>query len=461
MPAKVLTEAAVLRLKPGPERREIGDARATGLYLVIQPSGAKSWAMRFRRPGGAKAKLTLGAACFAGQELKGAPVVGQPLTLQAARALAADVNRQRAMGLDVIAEHAAARHRRRVDSEQAGASTFAVLARQFIEEHGKPNVRRWREVARVLGLDYPLDGGEPTETAGGLVQRWVNKPVGEIDGHDIYQVIDEARRYGMPGRERRTKGLSDPRGRSMARTVSKLFAWLVEHRKVAINPCLGMYCPPPPPSRERTLSADEVRWFWRACDAVGYPFGPLCKLLLLVGARREEVRAVTRAELSDGALWTIPGQRTKNHRAHQLLLPPLAREIMAAMPRIESKPGFVFTTNGDKPIGGFSKYKRRLDFAMLAAASKERGKDVTVERWTLHDLRRSCATGMADIGIPPHIIEAVLNHVSGHKASVAGVYNRAQYAEEKRAALERWSAHVQGLVSGAPSKVVTLRKQGA
>lgn len=461
MAAKVLTDAAVERFKPGKKRREIPDAKAVGLYLVIQPSGTKSWALRFRRSKERKAKLTLGRVDFSGQELKGDPVVGQPLTLAAARALAADIHRQRALGTDVIENHKVAKRRRRIETEQAAANTFGVLVRQFIEEHAKPNVRRWRDVAMMLGLRYPRDGGEPTDNGDGLSQRWADKPVSEIDGHLIYQTVDEAKRHGVPGRKRRNKGLSDPRGRSMARTLGKFFSWLVEHRKLAIDPTLGMFVPPPPAARERALSTDEIRWFWQACDAVGFPFGPLCKLLLLSGCRREEVRGMRRSEINkDGATWVIPGSRTKNHRAHSVPLSPLVREIIDGAPRMENPEGLVFTT-GSTPVGGFSKYKERLDAAMLAAARKERSKDIAIEPWRLHDLRRSCATGMAGLGIEPHIIEACLNHISGFRAGVAGVYNVARYAKEKRAALERWSAHIAGLVSGKPTKIIPLPRKGA
>jgi integrase len=465
VPTKVLTDAAVARFKPSTKRREIPDARAAGLHLVIQPSGARSWALRFRRPDGKSAKLTLGPACFSGQELQGDPVLGQPLTLAAARLLAANIHRQRAMGIDVIGEHAAAMHRRHAESEQAVASTYGVLARQFIEEHTRPKVRRWREVARVLGLQYPVDGGEPVETQAGLMQRWGDKPVSEIDGHLIYQTVDEARRRGVPGIGRRNEGLSDPRGRATARALSKFFSWMVEHRKIRMNPCVGMYVPRPPPDRERVLTADELRWLWTACNVVGAPFGPMCKLLLLTGVRREEARAMTRAELSeDGTLWMLSGARTKNGRAFTVPLPPLAREIITSTPRIEGERGFVFTISGDAPLAGIAKCKDRVDAAMLAAAREERrneGREVVIEPWRLHDLRRTCATGMADIGIAPHIIEAVLNHVSGHKAGVAGIYNRSTYVPEKRDALERWARHIAGLVSGSPSNVITMPRKGA
>src|SRR5207253_1116296 len=130
------------------------------------------------------------------------------------------------------------------------------------------------------------------------------------------------------------------------------------------------------------------------------------------------------------------------------------RDILKELPKLSGK--FVFTTNGKTPISGFSKIKGRLDALMLTAEEKERGRDSTLPHWRIHDLRRTAATGMAGIGIQPHIIEAVLNHVSGAKSGVAGTYNREAYEPEKRAALERWADYVAGLVSGRKTKVVQL-----
>jgi integrase len=445
LPAKALTSAAVERFKPGRERREIPDAKSTGLYLIIQPTGAKSWAMRFRKPNGDKAKLTLGPVDFSGRELDGEPVIGMPLTISMARSLAADIHRQRKMGRDVIADHKADKHRRRIETEQAAGSTFGVLVRKFIADHAQPKVRRWREVAAMLGLRYLLDGGEPVEAQGGLAQRWAERDVRSFDGHDIHQAVDEAKRHGVPGRGRRNKGASDPRGRSMSRALSKLFAWLLQERKIASNPCVGVKCPPPPKPRERVLSPNEVRWFWRACDAVGYPYGPLCKILLLTGTRREEARGMRRAEMSeddDGVLWSLSGARTKNRKPHTVPLSPLACEIIAAAPRIESEQGFVFTT-GRTPVGGFSKYKERLDAAMLRAARAEAeaaGRDpskVTIEPWRVHDLRRTCASGLQKLGVRVEVIERCLGHVSGSSQASPGFISATPCS---KSGARRWSA---------------------
>jgi integrase len=192
------------------------------------------------------------------------------------------------------------------------------------------------------------------------------------------------------------------------------------------------------------LTDAEIVKFWSAVDAERKEFSGLLKLLLLTGCRLNEVAGMRRAELSDdGATWSIPGERTKNKRPHIVPLAPLAREILATM---AGDGELVFTTTGRSPVSGWSRIKTSLDGAMA------------IPPWRLHDLRRTAATGMAEIGIAPHIVEAALNHISGAKAGVAGTYNRAAYAPEKRAALERWASHVQGLVCGQPANIVNMRK---
>ena len=192
------------------------------------------------------------------------------------------------------------------------------------------------------------------------------------------------------GRPVRNDGISDARGRALFAALSKMFSWLLRNRKITANPFTSVWSPPTSPARDRVLDQTEVRWLWVATNTIGEPFGPLVRLLLLTGARLNEVARMTWSELSDdGATWSIPGSRTKNHLPHLLDLPPLAREILANVKHIAGKPGYVFTTNGRTPVSGFSKIKARLDSAMLAEARKERGNDTTIPPWRLHDLRRT------------------------------------------------------------------------
>ena len=451
--AKQLTAAAVKRYRAGRGRREIPDGGCPGLYVVIQAGGYRSWAMRFRRPSGKSAKLTLGPVDLSGKESESDPVFGTPLTLASARRLAADIHRQRAMGRDVVADYEASKRRRRSEQEIRAKRTFAAAARDFIEGHAKSKTRRWQEQARLLGLQPTAQGLEVIR--GGLSDRWCDKPVAEIDAHDIYGVVDESRRRGVPGLKRRSDGLTEARARAMFFCLSKTFAWLVQHRRVDKNPCAGVHRPDAPKARDRVLTDAEIVKFWSAAAAERREFAALLKLLLLTGCRLNEVAGMTRPQLSnDGASWNIPGARTKNGRPHVVPLAPLAREILAS---VAGEGALVFTTTGDKPVSGWSKIKNRMDDTMLESARKE-GDDVTIPPWRFHDLRRTCATGMAELGIAPHIIEAVLNHVSGARAGVAGIYNRALHSSEKKAALERWAAHIQRLVAGQKGKVVKLRR---
>jgi integrase len=234
--------------------------------------------------------------------------------------------------------------------------------------------------------------------------------------------------------------------------LSSLFSWLRRQRRVESNPCAGLPRPAPATVRERHLKPDEVRWFWAAIDTVGDPFGVLLKLLLLTGQRLREVAGMRRDdELStDGTTWTLPGTRTKNGRSHVVPMPQFARELISG---VQSKGELIFTTTGTTPVSGWSRMKRRLDKAMLAAARKEKP-DALIGAWRLHDLRRTAVTGMAELGVRPDVIERVVNHVSGTRGGIAGVYNHAEMLDERKAALERWAAHVEQLVSGKPAKIV-------
>ena len=439
--AKPLTAASVARLRADAQRREVLDGACQGLYLVIQPSGIKSWAMRFRRPDGRQGKLTLGRADFTSKEpsSSAAPVIGAPLTLGAARRLALQIQHERAHGRDVIA----AAQRTKADRRGLAANTFASAAADFIEQYAKRETRGWRETARLLGLRADEEE-ELKLIPKGLAERWSERAITDIDGDDIFAVVEETRDRGVPGAERRAKGPTDSRAIAMFAALSKMFSWALGNRKFKLkhNPCIGIARPPPPDARDRVLTAAELAAFWRAASAERQEFETILKLLLLLGQRLNEVAGMRRAELGDDlCMWTIPSERTKNGRVHAVPLPARARELLAAIP---ASADLVFTTNGVVPVTLGDRAKDRLDARMKLS-----------DPWRFHDLRRTCATGMADLGVQPHIIEAVLNHVSGHRAGVAGIYNRAAYAAEKREALERWAAHVERIVGGQPAREVT------
>src|SRR5262249_5207087 len=383
---KVLTDAAVRSLKPTPgARRVVRDGGARSLYLVIQPSGHKSWMMRFRRPGGKIAKIVLGPVDLSGKELTEAPKVRQPLSLPAARQLAAEVHRDRAMGRDVIAD------RRR---QRGAPDAFGALVQAFVTDHVS-KLRRPHETERTLR---------------GIAERWRDRPVAEITADDIHAVIAESTARGIPGLERRNRGASDPRGRRVGRALSNLFSWAARHRWVKVDPCGGGHVPGPGKARQRVLTDPEIRSLWSACGEVHAAFGACVKLLLLTGSRLNEVAQMRWSELSeDGTVLRLPGERTKTGLPHDVPLAPVAREIIAQVRRFDGS-ALVLTTTGSTPISGWSKTKRKLDAAMGDPPA-----------WVIHDLRRTAATGMAEVGVAPHVGEACLNHVSGAKAGVAGV----------------------------------------
>jgi integrase len=238
--------------------------------------------------------------------------------------------------------------------------------------------------------------------------------------------------------------------------LSSLFNWAIrEGFDIAGNPVFGTNRPAEPKSRKRILSDTELAEVWRACRDDDH--GRIIKLLILTAQRREEVGGMRLPEIdSDKNLWTIPGTRTKNHREHPLPLSDAAMALIAASPNRDGR-DFVFghgpRRNGDRQRGfsGWSKAKAELDERIFEArkkAAKDAGEDASKVKplpdWRLHDLRRTASTVMPDrLGVLPHIVEAVLNHVSGHKAGVAGVYNQAKYEAEMRQALERWAEHIE------------------
>jgi integrase len=216
-------------------------------------------------------------------------------------------------------------------------------------------------------------------------------------------------------------------GRARA-ALSGMFNWAIrEGYEIAANPVAGTNRPTEPPSRSRVLADDELATIWASLSTNA--FGDIVRLLVLTAQRREEIGGLRWEEidLARGAM-VLPPERTKNRRTHEL---PLSDSAMAILIRQPRRGPFVF--------GNGRRYANWSD--PKAALDSRTG----VTGWRLHDLRRTAATRMAELGTLPHVIEAVLNHVSGHRAGVAGIYNRATYAKEMREALERWGNHVDAI----------------
>ena len=435
----LLTQAAAERLKPIPgKQRIIGDLGSRGLFFVVQPSGYKWWLLRFRR-GNGEGKFCAGPFDVSGRRHEGEPEVGQPLSVARARQLAAKVNADRASGRDVVADARSRKHRRRAGVVETASNSFHAVARDYITEYAKPKIRRWEETARNLGFDRNLN-----IMRGSVVARWADGGVKDITAGDLHAAIEESRRIGTPGITAKSEKPSEARARSFFAALSQLFSWSLRTRRIDANPMASLTPPRPPKARDRVLTDAEIKKFWVATATLTEPCGSVLRLLLVTGARLNEIAELPWSEVSDDfTTLNISGSRTKNHLPLVLVLPPSASAIIAAQ---ERSGVYVFTANGSSPIRGWSKAKSRLDFTMATALP-----------WRLHDLRRTCATGMASIGIAPHIVEACLNHISGAKAGVAGTYNRAQYSVEKKDALERWAGHLERIVTAAEN-VVPIRR---
>ena len=234
--------------------------------------------------------------------------------------------------------------------------------------------------------------------------------------------------------------------------LSAFFSWAIGEGLADATPVLGTNKATEEISRDRVLSGEELPAIWN--EAGGGDYGAIVRLLILTGQRREEVGGMLWSEIDlDKRSWRIDAERTKNGLAHEVPLSSPAAEILRARER--SGRALVFGSR-DGPFQGWSNAKSALD-KRIVAKLRETGANGAPKPWRLHDIRRTVATRMADLGVQPHVIEAVLNHVSGHKAGVAGVYNRASYTAEKRYALDIWSAHVADLAEGSGSKVVAFR----
>jgi integrase len=229
-------------------------------------------------------------------------------------------------------------------------------------------------------------------------------------------------------------------------SLSAFFSWAIQTGIADTNPVTGTV-KEKEQSRDRVLSPDEIRLIWNALPESD--FGNILKLLTLTGCRAGEIASLRWDEIKDDVIVLRP-ERTKNSRSHIVPLSDPARAILAAQSRRGNRE-FVFGMTRTNPFSGWGKCKDALDEAITKTTGKP------LPHWTPHDLRRTAATVMAEIGVEPHVIEAVLNHVSGHKAGVAGIYNRASYEAKKRTALCRWAEHLAAIIEGRESNVTALR----
>ncbi len=284
--ARALTTRAVETLRPtGLGRQEIPDAHMPGLYLVLQASGSKSWAVRYRHLGRPR-KHTIGPF--------------PAIDLKAARSLAGKALRAVAEGRDPGAE--------KVQARVAKSDSIESVAAEFIERHCKRSnrLRTAQETERLLRLH--------------VLPRWRGRTITSITRRDVRELLDRMVDSGKPVGANRT-----------LTAMRTMFRWAIERNIVEHSPCDGVREPTAEHSRDRTLTDPELRDVWLAADRVGWPFGPLVKLLILCGQRRDEVARMTWAELDlVERLWKLPRSRTKNNRPHEI---PLSTAAMAVLDR--------------------------------------------------------------------------------------------------------------------------------
>jgi integrase len=417
MQAKITKRVVDAAAAEGGRDLWVWDTELRGFGLRVRPNGHKAYVVEYRPGAGGrsvqKRRFTIGAH-------------GSPWTPSAAREEAVSVLGQVADGKDPAAAKLSARHRE--------GSTVTELVGVFVEKYAKVNQRSWQQTERALRHDVlPAIG---------------SLPIGSVTRRDIVRILDTV----------------VERGPIMANRIlaysRKFFNWCVERGHVEANPCAGIRAPGAAKARERVLDDQELAKVWRAADAVGWPWGPVVKLLTLTAQRRSEVVEMRWSELDlDKATWALPGERTKNGRAHEVPLTATAVEILRGLPRM---PGlFVFSTTGRTAVSAFTQAKRKLNRAVLDVSVKATPGEVEpMPHWTFHDLRRTATTGMARLSIHPHVADAVLNHKTGSIQGVAAIYNRHAYLDERRRALETWEAHILATLEGRMAEdnvVVPLR----
>jgi integrase len=423
-----LTAIAVANAKPAPNRRiEIADGSTPGLRLVVQSSGAKSWAFRYERRNGQAVKITFGPAAGSGA-----------LTLSEARTAASEARKLIAKGVD--------------PAEYRKAERAAEAAR--IEAERRDALRIDDVIGEVLDRYYSrkVDGLKSAHELRRLLDKevrgvWKGRRIHEIQRRDVIKLIENIAE----------RGANTTANRTLA-NLRALFNWCIEKDLIQANPCDRVKPAKAETARERILDDKELRLLSLAIGEMDWPWKQFFGLALLTAQRREEIAAMEWGELDLNAtppVWVLPSRRTKNGREHAVPLASAVVDLLNGTPKIKGSDGqyapFVLTTTGGSPISGFSRAKASLDAKMLAIAQKEAAEcgepaeKVTLAPWRLHDLRRTAASGMARLGVPVAVVEKVLNHVSGTFAGIVSVYQRHDFAGEKRQALTAWADHLAGL----------------
>jgi integrase len=406
--AKGLTDIGVKRLKAGSERREVPDPGQRGLYVIVQPSGRRGYAVRFRFHG-RPCKLTLPAG----------------ITLAAARKAAASALFEVSEGRNP----SEAKKDAKAKAEAAAADTMRAVCEQYLSRQGKA-LRTVDERRAILErLVYPVFG---------------SRPISSIKRSEIVRLLDN---------------IEDRNGARMAditlaviRKIMNVHALRTDEFNSPIVRGMGR-TKPQERARDRVLTDDELRVIWRVAEDRKGPYDRMLQFILLTATRLREAARMNRSELEAADTWMIPRSRYKSNIDHVVPLSRKAQELLSAMPVIGDA-GWVFTTGGDVPLAGFSKAKKQFGERVLAELRKHDPEAKPLPHWTPHDLRRSSRTLMSRAGVDPDHAERALGHVI---PGIRGNYDKYQFRDEKRVAFEKVAALLERILD-PQDNVIALRR---
>jgi integrase len=446
-----------IRAKEAGKRLEESIPDTKGFYLITQPSGAQSWAFRYRRPQNQKwAKLTIGSVDLSAELQHGeTPEFDTPLNLAAARELAEDCARalRRKTDPDTLKKKQQAVSEELQTMRMDGVLFDTVVVEFMLKYPLGRNQKKARastiqSAAGHLGLKPDGNGGW-TPTGNGVLSHWKGKLFARHDGtpaltkKDAYEIID---------------GMGD-RPISANRTVTALKhfgSWTEDRSYVSVNPFATLKIQYPKKQSFRILSAAEIKALFKVVEtakpheAIGYPYGRIAQLVLVTGQRPGEVRTAEWSEFNFAEReWTIPGYKTKNGQTHVVPLTQIALELLASLP---DRGPFLFMAEGSaNPVHKQSRVAARLlervgetverNYAKEAPATKE---NPFTGPWVTHSLRHTCFSGMTAAGVPGWLADKVVNHAA---PAMQQVYDQHDYAREKAEALAKWEAHLEGLIA--------------
>ena len=360
---------------------------------------------------------------------------GSPWTPDKAREKAEEVIASARAGInlarqerDALAAQEAAEVAAAASERMAAARAIPAVVRSFVEKHHKATQNRWTpEIERTFAKD--------------ILPAWEGRSVESISKADVEALL-EGIAERAPGQARKVRGI-----------LRTLFRWAMPEYDLPKSPLAGVKVGGKDVVRDRVLSDDELRAVWNAADALGAPFGPCIKLLIITGQRRDEVAGMRWSEVNlEERLWVIPASRYKSNRAHMVPLSDLAIEVIESVPNVEGV-DLIFTTTGSTPISGFSKAKRLLDMKSGVGIADD-GSDA----WVLHDLRRTATTGFAKLGVLPYVADKIIGHGSNVIRGVMAVYNKHEYLPDRVAAMQVWANYIRTIIGSGVQNVVPLRR---